>query len=117
MIPSLYRTFRRFGNQPVRPPATQTGSEWFVPGYPIYSTDSPSIDDDPRQAEFAKSLLNRIWEVYGGYTAAQLSNATHAVGTPWSLVYNKYQGQVPKGTDIPTELIKDYFMKLSRNEL
>jgi uncharacterized phage-associated protein len=115
VIPSLYRTFRAFGDQPILP-LSQPGAEWVVPSYPPYSTLSPTIEDDPRRAPFTKALLDKIWEVYGGYTAAQLSNATHAAGTPWDRVFHRYQGQIPKRTDIPTEWIEDYFARLRRGE-
>ena len=86
VIPSLYRTFRAFGNQPVCAPRPQAGAEWILPELPYYSTQSPSIDDDSSRAGFTKALLDKIWSVYGGYSATQLSNITHAADTPWSRI-------------------------------
>jgi uncharacterized phage-associated protein len=79
VIPSIYRAFREYGNQPITSPAMDF--EFF--GEPESGRDfhyhAPSLEDNTHQTEFARALLNRIWEIYGGYSAAQLSNLTHAV--------------------------------------
>jgi uncharacterized phage-associated protein len=113
VIPSLYRAFRSHGEQPIRRPATH------VRVIPARDVDDvrilsfePAINDKSKDADFIKRFLDRIWTVYGKLTPIQLSNITHARGTPWHHVYTQYNGHIPKGTDIPTSVIKDYFVGL-----
>jgi uncharacterized phage-associated protein len=116
VIPSLYRAFRGYGNQAVTAPAA-AGMEWMQAFYPDEKLVlAPTIDDCPERAPFTKQLLEKIWKVYGGYTATQLSNITHAPDTPWKQIFDQHHGEIPKRTDIPTEMIKAYFVKLSRGE-
>ena len=82
----------------------------------FYRRPAPSLDDIPEQTEFTKALLDRIWEIYGDYTAIQLSNLTHQSDTPWRKVFDLYNGQIPKRTDIPPDLIRDHFLKLARSK-
>ena len=69
-----------------------------------------------RAGPFHEALRDKIWSVYGGYSATQLSNITHAADTPWSRICAQYQGEIPKRTDIPTDLIREYFVNLSRKK-
>jgi uncharacterized phage-associated protein len=115
VIPSLYSAFRRFGDQAITEPAQRSRSE--VHAAMQRGSDSPfnpTLDDCPEQAGFTKALLDKIWSVYGGYDAIQLSNMTHAEGTPWRTVFDEHNGRLPKGTDIRTDLIRDYFRSLSQ---
>ena len=73
----------------------------------------PVLEGDNEQARFASALIQRVWEVYGGYSAIQLSNMTHESGSPWWQVYSQPGCKPPKGTDIPSDMIRDYFVKLS----
>jgi uncharacterized phage-associated protein len=63
---------------------------------------------------FTKVFLDRIWDLYGQYTAVQLSNETHQADSPWDVVSKKYKGEIPKRTDIPQELMRDYFRSRAR---
>ena len=117
VIPSLYREFRSFGNAPIRDYAYSPARGGRVG--PNRGRESekilPTIHDCPEAADRVRRLLDRIWEVvYGDYTAIQLSNATHQPGTPWHEVYTQYQGDIPKHTNIPAELIKGHFRALAR---
>ena len=58
-------------------------------------TTQPSLYDY-QDADHARELLKRIWEVYGPYSATQLANMTHAPGTPWDRVSKRYGGKIPK---------------------
>lgn len=115
VIPSLYYAFREFGSEVVLNPGviykalpSSTGDEDVE-----YVEHIPSLKDIPKQAEFVDSLIKRIWHVYGGFTAIQLSNMTHEPGSPWYQIVTKYYGQPPRGTDIPQEVIRDYFVGLA----
>lgn len=54
----------------------------------------------------AKQALELTYRNFAIYTAWQLRNLTHAVGSPWDQMYE--QG---KNVVIPQDLIKDYFQK------
>lgn len=112
VIPSLYREFRQFGDQPIVGHACIFESD--DPWQSELVRFEPSIDDDAAQADFTKQLLDRIWEKYGHYTATQLSNDTHMPGSPWRDIYKHYDGEIPRGTDIPIESLKKYFRGLAK---
>lgn len=114
VIRSLYRAFRQYGNQPVGEPAILFTYEADDSGDFVPCETIPTIDDRPEDAEFTKELLKRVWDVYGKYTPAQLSNLTHQDGSPWHEVYLRYHGEIPRGTDISPELIRDYFVRQAR---
>jgi uncharacterized phage-associated protein len=116
VIPSLYRAFKRFGDQPITGRAIRvvTKSDSDDPWVIFRSETEPTIDEFPEQAEFTKAFLDRIWDTYGRYTAIQLSNETHQEGSPWYEVLTEYRREIPKGTDIPPETMKRYFRSLAR---
>jgi uncharacterized phage-associated protein len=116
VIPSLYRAFGRFGDRPIEGKAIRVTREYTDEGGGIIHTSEPNLDDLPRQAEFTKAFLDRIWDTYGRYTAVQLSNETHQPGTPWDTISKEYNGAIPKRTDIPSGLMKGYFQSLARTK-
>jgi uncharacterized phage-associated protein len=112
VIPSLYHAFRRYGDQPVAALAIRQFSDFRSLGENAYHKMVPSLDDIPDQAGFTKAFLDRIWATYSGYSAIQLSNETHRAGSPWHTIFTRYEGNIPKRTDIPAELMRDYFRSL-----
>jgi len=106
VVRSLYEEFREFGANPITRPAMEA----------VYLDESnvkygcPSLDDKKGpDVDFAKSLLKRIWEVYGRYSGVQLSNMTHAPGTAWNRVYKLYNENIPKNATIPDDWIREEF--------
>ena len=115
VIPSLYRAFREYGDQPITGRAKRVVTEFHDTWTMSHSTFQPSIDDERGwRSEFTKTFLDRIWDTYDPYTAIQLSNMTHQEGTPWHTVFVEYNGEIPKGTDIPQSLMKEYFLEQSK---
>lgn len=118
VIESLYRTFKFYGKEPVEAKAvrykfpTNIDEDSFdeIESYvaTIYN-DENDVEDPEVTADF----LEEIWRVYGGFSGIQLSNMTHTSGSPWDVVAKEYDGDPPKGTDIPQQLIKDYFEEMS----
>lgn len=102
----IYRAFKHYGKEPI----SQKATTWTVNDgkleivTPLLPTDSD-----------ANELLQRIVAVYGNLTPIQLSNMTHAPGTPWSQLSDKYNGEIPPGVDIPDELIKVHFRSVLSN--
>ena len=118
VIRRVYSAFRKYGNRPVEEEAKISKFFSKADGTGIRLQEvTPSIEDDPNAASFTRQLLDKIWEVYGGYSPAQLSNATHQPGTPWALAVETARaengGVLPKGTDISARFIKDYFSNLA----
>jgi uncharacterized phage-associated protein len=102
VIPSLYGEFKLYGNGPITEPAyTVSFNGGKVQFYQQTLDDFP----DTPEKEFARQVIRRVWEVYGGFTTAKLSNATHLPGTPWSEVYEDGKRSV----SIPDEKIKAFF--------
>lgn len=102
VIPVLYHTFKRFGNDPI----TEEAKEWRIQNGKL-ACFTPRIepsDDDPSPAE-AKVLIGKVWETYGQHSAAQLSNATHLPGAPWQKIYRPGV----KSLIIPDDVIRDYY--------
>ena len=113
VIRSLYDEFREYGSGEIKRKAVEMRiNPGRSPLEDIFQEFEPSIADYPAAGpDNVRQLLDQIWKVYGGLTAFQLSNMTHAPDTPWDLVSKLYQGSIPKYTTIPAEWIKDHFRR------
>jgi len=111
VIRTLYSEFREYGTAPI---TSHASSVERIPGGSklAFRFFRPKLLGEDQSAIYARSLLKRVWQVYGIYTAIQLSNMTHEAGSPWSETVAEYGGNPPKGTDIPMERIKRYFKTL-----
>lgn len=111
VVRELYGAFRDAGSGPITHPA-----------YEVLVRDlkmtfhAPSIDDqeDDGQVDkqFARELMEEIWKVYGGFSAVQLSNLTHAEGTPWAETWSPTK----INSTISDDLIKRYFKALAAKD-
>jgi uncharacterized phage-associated protein len=109
---SLYHTFKVYGSKPIEQPAdvlsfdrnVRTGER------PRFQRVVPTLDDSAEEAdvEMAKQVIRRVWEVYGSWSAIQLSQLTHEDGGPWEVTVRENPGR--KGTDISDERIREYFV-------
>jgi uncharacterized phage-associated protein len=92
VVPSLYREFKAFGTNNIDRMAS--------------NADSPKEPD-------VIALLNKIWDVYGKFSAVQLSNATHESESPWDQVVEtckgKNNGFLLRNQVIENDLIRDFF--------
>jgi uncharacterized phage-associated protein len=108
VIPSLYSEFKHFGSGPITEMAMKivlgSGSGISYRPYRLKS-DNPSADFAAMQ------VIERIWKLYGQYSASQLSGMTHAPGSPWAVTPEKDV----RGTDISDSVIKTYFQKLAQS--
>ena len=103
VIPSLYNEFREFGRYPI----TRKAKHSSFRGTKLIS-EEPYLPDE---ANFAKELLKKIWDVYGGYNGVQLSNVAHENGSPWYQITQQFPNGIPKNLDLPDNLIQDYFTR------
>ena len=109
VIPTLYHEFKEYGSGPIRDLATSIA---ITSRKPLkFHYDAPQIEDSPSSLADTKELLDRIWEVYGDFTAIQLSSLTHREGTPWDKTRKRFPNK--RGVDIPDKWIKSYFLKLA----
>jgi uncharacterized phage-associated protein len=87
VVPSVYHSYKSFGGGPI---------------------DTTPAD---RSGEFNRAQVEAIQlvhDVYGDFSAVQLSALTHRPGTPWDLTRKQYG----LGAVIPDELILDHFKEL-----
>lgn len=101
VVPSVYHEFKGFGLNPISRPARKLS---IAKGELV--TETPEICP----SGVAESVLKKlVWGVYGKLSAATLSNLTHQPDSPWYEVWFNRGGSHIKGTDIPDDLIQDYF--------
>ncbi|MGO9638692.1 MAG: Panacea domain-containing protein [Terracidiphilus sp.] len=105
VIPDLYQVFKAYGNEPITAP----GQEWVARDRKLVLI-TPTLEKSPKDNEHtaAQGIVERVWQQYGKYTAARLSNATHAPGTPWEQVYKPGERNIL----IPNPIIQAYFERL-----
>ena len=97
---SLYRTFVGRGRSIITSPARGP-----------FGGDAPRVAwEDPEEGE---ALVSWIWDEYGDLTGPQLSDLTHAIGTPWQQIAMKNSYRVPSETEIPARLDWEFFSKLA----
>ena len=119
VIPRLYSNLREYGNQPITEHlrTVNFGSdfdwskfEWIEPG--IGCQENATADEKSN----AIALTEAVWKKFKGYSAIQLSNMTHMLGTPWAETVSETKqlnaGILPKGTDIPADRIRKYFKSI-----
>jgi uncharacterized phage-associated protein len=120
IIRSLYEEFKKYGEEPITEKAlAMKHSSDVHPMARHGRTYVPSIAADDATGAFTRSLLNKIWEVYGPYSAIQLTNMTHDPESPWYRVHQMHQASTSKKEvlpEIPDELIRDYFLQQSRRK-
>ena len=78
VISPVYHEFKYYGNTPITGRGTMIRRMSQNPRDIV--EDIPKVDaDDIKTREF----LDKVWEVYGGYTGIQLANLTHTEKSPW----------------------------------
>lgn len=92
VIPPLYKALKKFGNGQVEGPISRDGH-----------------DGTPPDGQFEKSLLKRVWDVYGHLTGGQMSTLTHTEGSPWDVTFAKKPYE-----EISDELIARHFKSLQK---
>lgn len=93
---SLYKAFAPYGKNPIKVPQK---SNPFEEEYPLIPDDNPDLHN----------LIDWVWNRYSSYTAIQLSNMTHALGTPWLEIAKEHHFRIERDFEIPDEKIRAYF--------
>jgi uncharacterized phage-associated protein len=110
VVPSLRRAFRRFGDGPIEGRAIKARATKDR----VNALTTPRADGP--DAGWVKGLLDWVWKEYGPLSTDDLATLCADEGSPWDQIWESYGGALPKGTDVPPALIRDYFLKQSRQE-
>jgi uncharacterized phage-associated protein len=95
VIPSLYHEFKDRGAGPIGRFAEESSITFGGP---------PAVPGMTPSDHATRQFLERVWRVYGRYTAAQLSNLSHDPNGPWARTDRSV-----RSNDIPDQLIHQYF--------
>ena len=98
VFPSLYHAHKHRGRMPIMHLANDVDLNLQASTPEIPQSDTETI-----------KFLDRIWEVYGGYTALQLSSLCHQSGSPWEQV--KEDSPKIRNAPIKNEVIQAYYRK------
>lgn len=90
VIPRLYEKLQKFGSGNV--------SERLIP--------ESKVEELPASA---KGAIRSTWDVFGQYSAWDLSNISHASGGPWDTVWNSLDSRF---SEISNDLIASYYKPL-----
>ena len=96
VIRTIYDEFRPYGGDPIC---------GLAKGLDAAGSDLVAITSN--FSELEKQIMGLVFDTYGNMDGYQLSDLTHAKGSPWDIVRN-----VQHDTVIPNEIIKDHFKKL-----
>lgn len=99
----LYRIFSRFGHADIGGP---------VKGNPF--AEAPEVLGNSPDDQRVRQLLDWIWAEYGPKSAIQLSDETHAPGTPWRRIAEQHNFRVPFETEISPKDDWEFFASLAR---
>ena len=99
----LYSSLSRFGHADIGKP---------VPPGP-FGPQNLTLEGE-QGADNVRNLLSWIWAEHGQKTAIQLSDETHAPGTPWRKIAEEHNFRVPTNTEIPPQLDWEYFASLAQ---
>lgn len=95
VIPDLYRKIKHYGRRTIDAP---------VHGFGVAGDSS-----NPWPTQRSQALVDRVWDVYKGFSAIQLSAMTHEAGTPWDETWREAGGDNYSGPIIPNQLIDQHY--------
>jgi len=94
VIPSLYHEFKRFGSGNISIKA--------------FEYDALGVREAATPADTEiRTFLNNVFKSYGKFSGVELSEMTHASGTPWDITWSACKGI--RGVDIPFERMASHF--------
>ena len=103
VVKSLYHEFKHYGRATIGGRSVEFNLDEmdFI---------TPRIQGDDKHVNV---VLKKVWDVYKKFSATDLRNKTHEVGTPWREVYAPGDFD----TEIPDDLIKKHFTTKIRQYL
>jgi uncharacterized phage-associated protein len=107
VVAMLYQELKAFGSGPIPGPIKVLRFD----GARVFLA-SPTLQESPDYSPDVEKLLDRVWEIYGKYSAIKLSNATHAPGSPWEQTWKAANGASHKVID--DDLIRQDFLNRAK---
>ncbi len=107
----LYHEFREFGSEPIGRRATVFDGATLEERI-IQVDDYAHLDEEPMSQTELNEFLESVWNVYGTYSAVELSDITHQPGTPWYDMLEKMGHRIRPYTVIPNDLILQHYKTL-----
>lgn len=104
VYPELYRALRAYGAKPVTR----------LIRYGDFESQSPNADTDAfvQTTDLEITVIDKVFEKYGGLPAFKLSALTHEPDSPWRIATQQQGlGQNPMMRD---QIIKGYFQRLGQ---
>ena len=102
VIPSVYHSFKQYGNTPIDKKTVVFVSEDADNGNADIQT--PLLND-----EYAKRVCNFVWKRYKRFSDSDLVYVLHGAGTAWAKVYEDGKNNI-----IPDEMTRLYYRGLIR---
>lgn len=104
VIPSVYHSFKHYGNNPITSKASIVTDE-FPDGKAVFVI--PEVEDTE-----IRTVLDFVWERYKNKPISDLINLLHRDDTPWAYCY-----RVGRNVEIPEEMTKIYYQSIVDNAL
>jgi len=102
VIPSVYHSFKIYGNQPITKKTEIFSGETKSEGIITIQMSTPELED-----EKARKACDFVWKNYYHYTDSELVDLLHKPGSPWALVYEE-----GKNNEIPDIVTRVYYRKI-----
>lgn len=89
VIPSVYYSFKQYGNQPINELTSVFVHEDAKNDQFIVKTKTPELT-----TKDYKDVCGAVWKAYSKYSASGLVAVLHAPGTPWEQIYVKDMNRI-----------------------
>lgn len=96
VVPEIYHEFKSSRWSPIARLANDYDGS-------VFKTVPIPVDD-----RVLNKVIDFVWDIYSKYTPEQLSDMTHAEGSPWDITRKKYPGI--RDADISNDEIKRHFL-------
>ena len=106
VVHEIFDEFRDFGNEPITRRAQDI----------IFDDENLKVGQPILTSTDIIQTVDRVWDVYKAFTAIQLSNMTHATGTPWHQIKEQVGQSLPRRMTIPVNLIRNWFASEASNQ-
>jgi len=102
VIPSVYHSFKEYGNNPIKGKTVIFIGEYASDGEIDIKTEEPTLQDKQ-----ARKICDFVWKRYSRFTDWEIVDFLHKKQSPWGLVYEE-----GKNKEIPDLYTKLYFRKI-----
>ena len=102
VIPSVYHSFKQYGNGPIEKQTVIIHDEKVKNGNCVVDLETPMLEGKEE-----KAICDVVWKNYKGYSDSELVTMLHKDGSPWALVY--VEGQ---NIEIPDLFTRIYYTKV-----